>query len=181
VIQELLEIHKDAQDSDKVFDKAPKMLNYVLKTLAEKASLSYVPTMHTLRRFLFDRLTNNMAEIKANYIIGHSTQGNVNKAYTSTEMREGFAKTMPEIAVNGNNGQIKAVKAQVSAMDTTIQQLTQIIANLTKENQDLKDQIAQQNASTMKEITDLKTALTAIQAQLPKPKEEPKSKAFVFR
>lgn len=166
-IQELLELHKDARDSEKVFQHREDFLSIILRNLAVKAQINLGDkecSFHAMRRFLYDRLTNVMSDDKARMIIGKTTK---ESSYLSTqELRECFKKVLAEISVNGN-GAIKAVKAEVHAQGETIEQLVKLLSERDKTIANLKAQQTQ-NQNTMSKLLNLPT----IKLEMEKAKEK---------
>lgn len=66
-----------------------------------------------------------MSTVKANQIIGHSNTA-TESAYIYTEVRDCFARAEPDLLLNGN-GQIKAVKAELSQQGQTIETLVKLL------------------------------------------------------
>lgn len=143
VVRELIELNKDKKNSERVFTAKDRQLSYIVQKLTAKANIEIGTkkvSMHSLRKYLQDRLTNYMSEIKADMIIGHSTGSNVNSAYTSTnELKECFTRAMPDLLLNGNgNGQVKKDLAETK---TTVEALVKMLADKDKVILDLTQRL----------------------------------------
>jgi len=183
-IQELLELHKDAKDTERVYPFREDYLSRILRNLAVKAGINVGEkevSFHAMRRFLYDRLTNVMSDDKAKMIIGKSTK---ESSYLSTqELRENFRKVLAEISVNGNNGE---TKKKVEKLDNTVENLVRMLAEKDKQLQEqslitmglqeiFRDQIADKVRKEQGLTKDQEVDTTAyIMAQAKKALEEQK-------
>jgi uncharacterized coiled-coil protein SlyX len=155
-IAELLELHKTAKDSERVFPHNAEHLSYVLKNLAVKAQINTKGkevSFHAMRRFLYDRLCSVMSDDKAKLFIGKAIKENSYIDKDPEKLREDFTKVLAEISVNGNNG---AVKAKVEKLDNTVENLVRMLSEKDKVIEELKTQLAQ-NSNTMNKMLSLPT------------------------
>jgi site-specific recombinase XerD len=157
-VQELLELHKDAKNSDKVFPHREDYLSRILLSLANKAQINIGTkecSFHAMRRFLYTKLTTCMSDDQAKIIVGKKVKENPYLNKDETELRELFKKVLPEISINGN-GAIKAVKAEVHAQGETIEQLVKLLSERDKTIANLKAQQTQ-NQNMMSKLLTLPT------------------------
>jgi predicted RNase H-like nuclease (RuvC/YqgF family) len=141
-IAELLDLHKDAEDGERVFPHREDFLSIVLRNLAISAKVNMGEkevSFHALRRFLYDRLTNNMSDDKAKLIVGKAVKENPYLDKDPKEgLREEFKKVLSEISINGNNGE---TKRKVEALDNTVENLVRMLGEKDRQIQDLKQTI----------------------------------------
>jgi len=155
-IQEMLELHKDAKDSDRVYPFRVDYLSRILRNLAIKAQINVGEkevSFHAMRRFLYDRLTNVMSDDKAKLIVGKAVKENPYLDKSSDSLREEFKKVLSEISINGNG----AVKAKVEALSTTTEQLVRMLAEKDKTIEELKTKLSEHEGTMSKVIHRLET------------------------
>jgi site-specific recombinase XerD/uncharacterized coiled-coil protein SlyX len=168
-VQELLDLHKDAKDSDLVFPHRSDYLSEILRNLATKAQINTEGkeiSFHATRRFLYTKLTScGLSDEQAKIIIGKAVKENPYLDKDMEQLRELFKKVLPEITMNGN-GAIKAVKAQVSALDNTVESLVKLLSEKERTIEELKNQIAQ-GQNTMSKMDARLMALEEVERKRP--------------
>jgi hypothetical protein len=138
IVQAMLDSHKDAKDSDRVFTERKTQLTEILQNLFKKCGLDshgQHVRFHSLRKYTFDRIVSVSSTTKANQIIGHKIKGEIAPYIGQGSLREVYERAQPSIVVSNGNG---AVKAKVEALSTTTEQLIKMLAEKDQEIQQLK-------------------------------------------
>lgn len=114
-------------------------LSYILQSLGKRAKIengSKRIRFHCLRKYLSDRLSSAMSESKWKQIVGKKISEG---AYISADsLREDYLRAMPTIAISNDNGKIKK---DLEKTRTTVETLSQTVADLREENRDLTQKI----------------------------------------
>lgn len=176
VVKQLLELGKDKADSDRVFSKSHENASYIIQQLVKKAQIQTgdcLVRFHNLRKFGNDALKSVMSGEKADLITGHKVDATQRAYLDIKNLRELFARAMPDLSLGNGNGE---VKKKVEALSTTTEQLVKMLAEKDAQIETLKAQLTQNNTKTQEMFDTLTAQIKAIQAQLPKPKEEEKKK-----
>jgi hypothetical protein len=125
-VKYMLQAHKGAPDSGRVWTGRSSDMSGVLQRCAEKANIDSrgkVIRFHALRKFLFDSLNRSMSIEKAKMIIGKMI---TESAYLSpASLREDYAQAMHYFAFNGNGTKQKlsGLEEQLKEKDARIAQL----------------------------------------------------------
>ncbi|MGD0160341.1 MAG: hypothetical protein ABSB89_08585 [Candidatus Bathyarchaeia archaeon] len=146
VVKQLLELGKDKADSDRVFAKSHETASDILKSLVKKAQIqtgNALVRFHNLRKFGNDALKSVMSGEKADLIVGHKVDATQRAYLDIKNLRELFARAMPDLVLGNGNGE---VKKKVEALSTTTEQLIQMLAQKDEEIKALKTQQAEKDA-----------------------------------
>jgi len=172
IIQTMLDSHRDAKDSDLVYTSRKTELSEVLQRVFKKSGLDshgQHVRFHSLRKYLFDRIVSVSSTTKGSQIIGHKISGEIAPYIGVGSLREVYEKAQSSILVSNGNGE---TKRKVEALSTTTEQLVKMLSEKDKEIETLKAQLAQNTTKTQEMFDLLTSQITAIQLQLPKPKEK---------
>jgi hypothetical protein len=146
VVKQLLELGKDKANTDRVFTKSHETASDILKSLVKKAQIqtgNCIVRFHNLRKFGNDALKSVMSGEKADLIVGHKVDATTRAYIDIKNLRELFARAMPDLVLGNGNGE---VKKKVEALSTTTEQLIQMLAKKDTEIAELKTALTQKDA-----------------------------------
>lgn len=112
IVQTILEGHKDAKDSDRVFNERPTQLTTILQNHCRKCGIENFESrirFHCLRKFLYSAVSSVSSEQNAKLIIGKKVSGADSVYLDVNALREIYERAQARICVmNGANGEIRA-------------------------------------------------------------------------
>lgn len=149
IVKVLLETHKDAKDTDKVYTSNPENLTIELQKLFKRSGLEAHGKrvrFQTLRKILFSALSREGSEEYAKMIIGKAVNAGDQPYLNENELMDVFAKAMPRFSVfNGNGTELKNTVAemekQLKAKDAKIAELETKLEATDADNKSKIDQL----------------------------------------
>jgi hypothetical protein len=138
IIQAILDAHKDAKDSELVFPEKASQTTAILQNLAFKSGLDAHGQrirFHSLRKYLFDRLSSVASADQAKMIIGKKVDESSSPYLSTEKLREIYERAQPSIVISNGNGQVKKDLAETKS---TVEQLIKMLAEKDEEIKTLK-------------------------------------------
>jgi integrase len=164
IVRQILDLNQNKPDSEYILMTKSKKahntymrmrdeeLSIILQSLARKANIqngSKRVRFHCLRKYLSDRLSSLMSESKWKQVIGK--QINEGAYINADSLQKDYLRVMPTTIISNGNGK---VKQELEATKTTVETLSQTIAEQATRISEMEDRFEQKLSEKVKLLID---------------------------